>query len=156
VPITAHVFALIFGALAMITPPICVAAYTAAAIAGAGPMRTGLTASRLGFAGYVVPFLFVLHPAILLAEAPVLTSFIAIVMAIISLAAIAAGFEGWFIRRTTIPERALLLGGGLCLLAFEYFGGHDILSYQLLFGGIGLGAIVLCTLSQTLMRRAVR
>lgn len=156
VPITAHVFALLFGAMAMITPPICVAAYTAAAIAGAGPMRTGLTASRLGFAGYVVPFLFVLNPAILLSEAPILTSLIAIAIAIVALAAIAGGFEGWLIRRTTILERTLLLGGGLCLLAFEYFSGHNMLTYQLLFGGIGLGSIALVTLTQALTRRTVR
>jgi TRAP-type uncharacterized transport system fused permease subunit len=132
-----------FGALAMITPPVCVAAFTAAAIAGAGPMKTGLTASRLGFAGYVVPFLFVLNPAILLQETTVITALVAIIAAVIALMGIAAGFEGYLLRKTSAWERGLLLAGGISLLAFEYFSGQGIVSSQWLTGSIGIGAMLL-------------
>jgi TRAP transporter 4TM/12TM fusion protein len=152
VPITAHIFALMFGAMAMITPPVCVAAYTASAIADAGPMKTGFTASRLGFAGYMVPFLFVLNPAILLSEASILTSLVSIAIAIIGLAALAAGFEGWLIKRTTILERGLLFGGGLCLMAFEYFCGQNVPNLEMLFGGVGMGAVIIVTVTQLLRK----
>lgn len=65
-PIAAHLFILYFGILADLTPPVCVAAYAAAGIAGSNPFRTGLTAFRLGAAKATVPFVFAYAPTMLI------------------------------------------------------------------------------------------
>ena len=65
-PIAAHLFILYYGILADLTPPVCVAAYAAAGIAGANPFRTGLTAFRLGMAKATVPFVFAYAPVMLI------------------------------------------------------------------------------------------
>ena len=66
VPMAAHMFILYYAGLSMITPPVCLAAYAGAAIAGADPMRTGVVASRLGIISYIIPFLFIFFPALAL------------------------------------------------------------------------------------------
>src|SRR5690606_3170610 len=58
-PIAAHMFVMYFGMMSMITPPICIAAFAAASVAGADAMRTGFTATRFGWTAFIVPFLFV-------------------------------------------------------------------------------------------------
>lgn len=64
--VSAHLFVLYFGMMSMITPPVAVASFAAAAIARTGPMATGFRAMRLGWSAYVIPFLFVLDPALVL------------------------------------------------------------------------------------------
>ena len=63
-PLAAHLFLFYFGMLSLITPPDCLATYTAAAIAHSDFWKTGWTGMRLGIAAYVVPFVFALHPAL--------------------------------------------------------------------------------------------
>ena len=65
VPLAAHLFLFYFGMLSLITPPDCLATYTAAAIAKADFWKTGWTGMRLGIVAYVVPFVFVFHPALI-------------------------------------------------------------------------------------------
>lgn len=65
-PIAAHMFVLYFGLMSMITPPVALAAFAAASLAGANAMATGFTAVRLGWIAYVIPFVFVLSPALLM------------------------------------------------------------------------------------------
>ena len=62
----AHLFVLYFGLMSMITPPIAIAAFAAATLAGANPMRTGFAAVRFGWLAYLIPFLFIASPALLL------------------------------------------------------------------------------------------
>ena len=57
-PLAAHLFVFYFAVLADITPPVCIAAYAAAGLAGANPMKTGFTATKLGIAAFIVPFIF--------------------------------------------------------------------------------------------------
>ncbi|MEQ8348812.1 MAG: TRAP transporter fused permease subunit [Sneathiellaceae bacterium] len=64
----AHLFMLYFAVLSVVTPPVALAAFAAAPIAGAGPMETGMTALRLSLAGFVIPFLFIYRPDILLID----------------------------------------------------------------------------------------
>ena len=66
VPIAAHLFIFYFGMLSMITPPVCMASYAAASIGKTDPVRTGWEAMRLCAIAYVVPFLFVFSPSLLL------------------------------------------------------------------------------------------
>lgn len=147
-----HVFALMFGAMAMITPPICVAAFTAAAIAGAGPMRTGLAATRLGFAGYVVPFMFVFNPAIMLLGGSPLTSIVSILLSVIGLAAAAAAFEGYLLRKATILERIILMLGALGLVAVQFFWGRNMDAHVWLSAVSGLALTALGFVLQTVKR----
>lgn len=66
--IAAHLFMLYFGVLSVVTPPVALAAFAAAPIARAKPMETGVEAMRLSFAGFIIPFMFVFHPELLLIE----------------------------------------------------------------------------------------
>ena len=66
VPLAAHLFLFYFGMLSLITPPDCLATYTAAAIARSDFWQTGWTGMRLGIAAYIVPFVFAVHPALIL------------------------------------------------------------------------------------------
>src|SRR3546814_1100349 len=65
-PLAAHLFICYFGVISAITPPVCMAAFAAAAISGARPMKTGRTAFRLGIPVFIVPFIMVYHPAMIL------------------------------------------------------------------------------------------
>lgn len=68
--IAAHLFILYFGMMSMITPPVAIAAFAAASLTGADPMRTGFAAVRFGWMAYVIPFLFVASPNLLMQGAP--------------------------------------------------------------------------------------
>lgn len=114
-PMAAHLFMFYFGMLSLVTPPICVASYTAAAIAGSGPMRTGFEAMRLGAVAYIVPFVFVYSPALLL-----LGSFaevaLAVVTAIAGTALLAVALSGFLVRPVAWAWRAALTLAGVALL----------------------------------------
>jgi TRAP-type uncharacterized transport system fused permease subunit len=64
-PLTLHLFVVFFAVMSTVTPPVALAAFAAAPIAGANPMITGMQAARLSLAGFLIPFVFVYHPAIL-------------------------------------------------------------------------------------------
>lgn len=93
-PIQAHLFVLYFGMLSMITPPVALAAFAAASVADAPQMRTGFEAMRLGWCAYLVPFLFVYHPEVLL-QGPVheiILTLFSIVIGLLLASAALAGF----------------------------------------------------------------
>ena len=64
-PLTLHLFVVFFAVISTVTPPVALAAFAAAPIAGADPIRTGFQAARLSLAGFIIPFVFVYHPAVL-------------------------------------------------------------------------------------------
>lgn len=97
-PIAAHLFVLYFGVLSMITPPICLAAFTAASLAGGRLMRTGLESLKLGAVAFFVPFLFVFSPALLLQSDNYLHSGWALATGIVGCLFLAAAFEGYLVR----------------------------------------------------------
>ena len=70
-PMAAHLYVMYFGMMSMITPPIAIAAFAAASVAKADPMRTGFAATRFGWTAFIVPVLFVYSPSLLLIGAPV-------------------------------------------------------------------------------------
>jgi TRAP-type uncharacterized transport system fused permease subunit len=114
-PMAAHMFVFYFGVLAFVTPPVCVAAFAAAGIAGSNPMATGFMATRLGIAGFIVPFMFIYGPQLLFIGKihEIIWSLTSAVLGILSLA---GGVQGWLIGKTRIVERILLLGAGLLLI----------------------------------------
>jgi TRAP transporter 4TM/12TM fusion protein len=94
--IAVHFFILYWGILSYITPPVCVAVYPAAAIAGARPMQTGWTAARLGSVKYFIPIFFVLNPALIL-QGPPLEVLYSVSMATIGVFFIGSSFEGYLL-----------------------------------------------------------
>jgi TRAP transporter 4TM/12TM fusion protein len=111
----AHLFVLYFGMMSMITPPVAIAAFAAAGIAGADSMRTGVAAMQFGWAAYVVPFLFVASPSLLLDGTPEMIS-IAIATAIMGVWLVSIGLAGYFMRRLSLPLRAAFAAAGLLAL----------------------------------------
>lgn len=122
-PIVAHFFVFYYGVLADITPPVALAAYAAAGMAGADPFRTGNTAFRLGLGKALVPFVFVFSPSLLL----VVPGFtwanfaVAFVGCLIGIACLGAALTGWLITRTLTWERLLLGFAAILLVAPEVY-----------------------------------
>jgi TRAP-type uncharacterized transport system fused permease subunit len=114
-PMAAHLFLFYFGMLSLVTPPICVASYTAAAIAGSHPLRTGVEAMRLGAVAYVVPFLFVYSPTLLLIG-NFLNVALAVITAVGGTALMAMGLSGYLLRPIGGLWRAGLVAAGVALM----------------------------------------
>lgn len=121
VPLAAHLFIFYFGMMAMVTPPVALAAYAAASIAGADIMKTGWAAFRFALVGFTLPFMFVYRPELLLLSTdghlpPVTTIVAAIGIAIAGVITLAAALAGFMFSRTTMVERVLLfVASGLML-----------------------------------------
>lgn len=115
IPIAAHLFVFYFAVLADITPPVCIAAYAAAGLAGANPMKTGFTATKLGIAAFIVPFFFCYDTALMGLGDPfhVVTSMITATLGVIALAGAA---EWYFLRPNRFYESIFLLVGAVCLI----------------------------------------
>jgi TRAP transporter 4TM/12TM fusion protein len=115
-PLGAHLFIFYFSCLSAITPPVAVAAYVAAGIARANPVQVGFTSVRLGIAAFIVPYMFVYGPALLLKD--VLSSVLwAAFTAIIGIVALAAAMERWFLGQgTSWFQTGLLLAAALLLI----------------------------------------
>jgi len=113
--IAAHFFVLFFGVLSEVTPPVCLAAYAGAGLANANPIVTGFTALKIAIAGFIVPYVLIFEPAMLL-EGPVSDLIPALVTAIIGMAAIAAGLAGYFLTNVNMVERTVLIVSGVLLV----------------------------------------
>ena len=113
-PMAAHLFALYFGMLSLITPPVAVAAFTAATVAESDFLRTGFAAVHFGWTAYVVPFLFVLAPELLM-EGSALEIIHTAATAVIGVWLVSAGFMGFFAKRLGTVQRVLFLAAGLLL-----------------------------------------
>jgi TRAP transporter 4TM/12TM fusion protein len=112
----AHLFAFYFGVLADVTPPVAVAAYASAAIAGSEPMKTGFEAFKLAIGGFIVPFIFVYHPALVLQGSWSETLWI-FVLASACIILTSAALTGWFLGPTPWIERILLLAAAAGLVS---------------------------------------
>lgn len=114
-PISAHLFVFYWAMLSLYTPPICIAAFAGAAIARAGAMRTGFTCMRLGIIAYLVPFIIVFDPLLLL-RGPAHLVTLAVVTASAGTVAIGISMAGFLTRPTPWATRLLLALGGIGLL----------------------------------------
>jgi len=116
-PLIAHFFVFYFACLSNLTPPVCLAAFTAAGIAGASPYKVGWTSTRLGVAGFIVPFLAVYSPMLMFAGTYSTIELVeAIITAIVGVIALSAALENWLIRECRLWERAMLFVGALMLM----------------------------------------
>ncbi|MGJ8646927.1 MAG: TRAP transporter permease [Marinomonas colpomeniae] len=106
-PIVSHFFVFYYGVLADITPPVALAAYAAAGIAGSNPFKTGNTAFRLGIAKALVPFVFVYSPALLLVTDGFTWSafFITLIGAMLGIASLGTSFAGYLFAPMSMTQR---------------------------------------------------
>jgi TRAP transporter 4TM/12TM fusion protein len=121
VPLAAHLFIFYFGMMAMVTPPVALAAYAAASIAGANIMRAGVAAFRFALVGFTLPYIFVFRPELLLLSpdgAPAVIDVLqAIVVGVLGITAFAAALAGYLFGPVPAAQRALLFAAAALLLA---------------------------------------
>ena len=113
--IAAHMFVFYYAILSVVTPPVCLAAFSGAAIAEADAMRTGFISMKLAVVAFIVPFFFVLQPSLLM-QGSAMDVTQAIVTSIIAMYALAGAMQGYLLITANIIERAALLTGGLTML----------------------------------------
>jgi TRAP-type uncharacterized transport system fused permease subunit len=132
----AHMFIFYYAVLSEVSPPTALSPFAAAAITGGGPYRTTMQCWKYTAPAFLVPFMFVLDPAGLglllngsfknLAQADWGSIAVVTITAAIGIAALAGGLQGWLLRKTTLPERWLLIIAGLMLVypraLFDYIG----------------------------------
>ena len=138
VPLAAHLFLFYFGMLSLITPPDCLATYTAAAIAHSDFWKTGWTGMRLGIAAYVVPFVFALHPALIL-MGTVEEIIIAVVTASVGVIFLGIGCAGYLFRPLGWVKRGILWLASLLLLLPTWSGVWLIVDAL----GLALGVLLI-------------
>ena len=140
--LAAHMFVFYFGIVADITPPVALAAYAGSAIAGSNPLRTGLTAVKLAIAAFIIPYIFVNNPVMLLIDASMLQIISITVTSLIGMIGVGAALEGFYLTNMNVIERVVILFGGLMLIDPGFY--TDI---------IGIGITLAITLYQVLKRK---
>ncbi|WP_010647514.1 TRAP transporter permease [Oceanobacillus massiliensis] len=130
--LVAHLFVFYFGIFANITPPVALAAFAGAGISGGDPMRTGFTALRLALAGFIIPYLFVYNPAMLLVDTtglpvnatefpfpPLLAVAMIITTSVIGIIGLGAALEGYFKTHLNVIYRIILGVGSIMMIVPE-------------------------------------
>ncbi len=108
-PLAAHMFVFYFGIMADLTPPVCLAAFTGAGIAGSDPGRTGLNATRIALVAYVMPYMFIYTPMVLLeqVQAPMLALIVS--AGLMGILALAGSLQGWMWKDLSAPSRLFMV-----------------------------------------------
>jgi TRAP transporter 4TM/12TM fusion protein len=122
--ISAHMFVFYYGMLSMITPPVALAAFAAASVAGTSAMRTGLESVRIAWISFLVPLLFVYQPAVLM-QGPWVGVATALVFSLVAVTLVTAALVGYGLRVLSGPERilAVALGGAILIPPTHLPGG---------------------------------
>jgi len=128
--IAAHMFVFYFGIIADITPPVALAAYAGSAIAKSDPIKTGLTASRLAITAFIIPYIFVFNPTMLWVGASPLNVIQIIITSFIGMLGLAAGIEGFMLKKVPVPLRIAAVIGGLMAIDPGYV--TDIIGFVLI------------------------
>lgn len=116
-PLAAHMFILYFGVIADLTPPVAVAAYAGAGIAGGNTMRTGFNAVKLAVAGFIIPFVFAINPALMgLGGSPLLTIQLT-VTSLTGVLALGTATSGFLLVKTEFYERIILFAIAILLIS---------------------------------------
>ena len=114
--LAAHMFVFYFGIIADVTPPVALAAYAGAGISGGNPLRTGVHASKLAIAAFIIPYIFVLSPVILMVDAEPFTLIVATLSALIGMIAVSSALCGFLADHCRLYERVLLIAAGLLMI----------------------------------------
>ena len=114
--LAAHMFTFYFGIIADITPPVALAAFAGSAIAKSDPLKTAVQASKLAIAAFIIPYVFVFNPALLLIDTTPIQVIQIVITSILGMVGIGAAMEGYFITHAGKLERVFFLIGGLLLV----------------------------------------
>lgn len=118
--LTAHMFVFYYGVASSLTPPVAIAAYAAAPIAGSNPLITALMSFRLGMAKFIIPFIFAFYPTILIVEEFHLATFVWIVLrTLFCIWLFSSALSAYDRRKLTIPEVVLRFVAAFALLALS-------------------------------------
>lgn len=140
-PLVAHFFVFYFAVVSAITPPVALAAYAGAAIAGSEPMRTSVTSFKVGLAAFIVPFMFFYSPGLLM-EAPWYESLRNLITALAGVYMLAGAVQAWFVGPANNVFRLVLLFGSICMISGDWrtdLLGIGILAVMVLMGMRGTG-----------------
>lgn len=130
--LAAHLFILYFGVIADVTPPVALAAYAGAGIAGSNAIRTGFAALGLAVAGFIVPYMFAYNQGLLF-DGTLLAVGVSTLTAMLGIIALAAGVQGFYLKELNIVERILLLVAAVSLMIGGVFS--DLVGI-LILGGV--------------------
>ena len=108
-PLAAHLFVFYFGIMADLTPPVCLAAFTGAGIAGGNPSQTGFNATRIAMVAYLIPYTFIYSPMILLENPSMVPLMILVFSAFTGVIGLAAALQGWMFIRLNSMIRLIFL-----------------------------------------------
>jgi len=141
----AHMFVFYYAILSEVSPPTALSCFAAAALTKGNPYKTTMYAWKYTLPAFIVPFMFTLDPkgVGILLKGPVMDIFWTTITAFIGLAALAGGVENWFIKKTTLYERIMLIAAGLLLV-------YPVAIYD----AIGLGLVAVVVFLQKLRRDA--
>ena len=114
--LAAHFFVFYFGIVADLTPPVALAAYAGAAIAGANPMKTAITSTKLAIGAFIIPYVFALNPSMLFINTTAPEVILICITSIIGMFAVSAALEGFLLHHMKWFERIISLAGGLLLI----------------------------------------
>ena len=114
--VAAHFFVFYFGIVADIPPPVALAAYAGSAIAKSNPMKTGVNATKLAIAAFIVPYMFAMNPSMLLMDQGVLAAIQVIITSFLGIFGVSSALEGYIVARAPWWQRILLAAGGLSLI----------------------------------------
>lgn len=114
--LAAHMFAFYFGIVADVTPPVALAAFAGAGIAGANPMKTGVHAAKLAIAAFIVPYIFVLSPELLMINATLFTVIYTALTAILGMWGASIAMVGFCQNLLNIPQRLMFFLGGIGMI----------------------------------------
>ena len=114
--LAAHLFIMYFGIFADLTPPVALVAYAAAGIAKSDPNETGFAALRLALAGFIIPYVFVYSPGLLMIDTTLPEILVIIVTAVIGICSLGFASVGYWKRNLHLVERLLLLGSAVSLI----------------------------------------
>lgn len=114
--LAAHMFAFYFGIIADITPPVALAAFVGAGIAKANPFKTGIEATKLAIAAFLVPYVFVYNPSMLLIDVTAGDIILIVITSIIGIIGVGSAVSGYFITHQSFLERIIFFVGGLLMV----------------------------------------
>ncbi|MER1958269.1 MAG: TRAP transporter permease [Solibacillus sp.] len=116
VVLSAHFFVFYFGIIADITPPVALAAFAASGISGGDPIRTGVNSAKLAIAAFIIPYMIVFSPALLMIDVTVGQIAWVVFTALMGMIAIGAGVIGYWYRKINAIERLVLIAAGLAMI----------------------------------------
>ena len=125
--IAAHLFVFYFGIVADITPPVALAAYAGSGLANSNPFRTSIQAVKIAVGAFLIPYIFVLEPSLLLEDVALWAFALAIISAMTGMVCLSTSLAGFIDKKLVVPERVLLIIAGLSLVYPHLWS--DVLGY---------------------------